>query len=78
MIDDEQYAATLQRCEATARNNGHLQGVWDAFVVSHRLIIIITAVGDPRCRGPVTSGFAWYDTIKFDPNVASISGPVEL
>jgi hypothetical protein len=77
VIDDEQYAATLQRCEATARNNGHLQGVWDAFVVSQ---VNVSQVNNYnyRCRGPVTSGFAWYDTIKFDPNVASISGPVEL
>ena len=28
MTDDEQYAATLESCEVTARNNGHLLGGW--------------------------------------------------
>ncbi len=30
MSDDEQYGASLERCEAAARNNGHLLGVWHA------------------------------------------------
>ncbi len=30
MTDDEQYAALLKMCEAAARNNGHLLGVWNA------------------------------------------------